>query len=56
MKRLAAKSKFPLEELSRLFAPAARAKKMRQSELLRHVKQARRRIWRERYLPFIKQE
>ena len=43
------KGRFPLRKLSDLFAPAAQAKSLTEEELLRHVKEARRRIWQERY-------
>lgn len=41
--------RFPLKELSDLLAPAAHAKGLTEEELMRHVKEARRRIWKERY-------
>ena len=49
----AAQGKFPLEELSALLAPAAQARHLRESELLDHVKEARRHIWEERYRPAV---
>ncbi|MBC8446171.1 MAG: toxin-antitoxin system HicB family antitoxin [Chloroflexi bacterium] len=41
--------RFPLQELSDLLAPAAQAKGLTEEEVMRHVKEARRRIWQERY-------
>jgi site-specific recombinase XerD len=43
------KQRLPLRELSEALAPAADAEGLTEEELLRHVKEARRRIWRERY-------
>ncbi len=43
------RKRFPLKELSDLLAPAAQAKGLTEEELMRHVKEARRRIWKERY-------
>jgi site-specific recombinase XerD len=43
------KKRFPLKELSDLMAPAAQAKGLTEEALMRHVKEARRRIWQERY-------
>jgi len=43
------KGRFPLKELSDLLAPAAQAKGLTEEEVMRHVKEARRRIWQERY-------
>lgn len=43
------KGRFPLKELSELLAPAAQAKGLTEEEMMRHVKEARRRIWQERY-------
>lgn len=51
----AAQGKFPLAELNRLLAPAARARKLRESDAVRHAKEARRRIWEERYRPAVEQ-
>lgn len=51
----AAQGKFPLEELSALLAPAARAKNLHESDVTRHIKEARRRIWKERYQPAMEQ-
>jgi hypothetical protein len=44
-----AKGRFPLRELSGLLAPAAQARGLMEEEMTRHVKEARRRIWQERY-------
>jgi site-specific recombinase XerD len=44
-----AKGRFPLKELSDLLAPAAQARGLTEEEMMRHVKEARRRIWQERY-------
>jgi site-specific recombinase XerD len=44
-----AKGRFPLKELSDLLAPAAQARGLTEEEVMRHVKEARRRIWQERY-------
>lgn len=44
-----AKGRFPLQELSDLLAPAAQARGLTEEEMMRHVKEARRRIWYERY-------
>jgi hypothetical protein len=41
--------RFPLKELSALLAPAAQTKGLTEEEMIRHVKEARRRIWQERY-------
>lgn len=41
--------KWPLRELSALLAPAAEASGLSEEELLRHVREVRRRIWEERY-------
>lgn len=46
--------RFPLKELSDLLTPAAQAKGLTEEELLRHVKEARRRIWEERYRHMVK--
>ncbi len=43
------RGRYPLKELSVLLAPAARSKKLDEQALSRRVKEARRRIWRERY-------
>lgn len=43
------KERFPLKELSDLLAPAAQAKGLTGEEVMRHVKEARRHIWQERY-------
>jgi len=43
------KGRFPLKELSDMLAPAAQAKGLTEEELMRHVREARRRIWQERY-------
>ena len=43
------RGRFPLKELSDLLAPAAQAKGLTEEEMMRHVKEARRRIWQERY-------
>lgn len=51
----AAQGKFPLEELSALLAPAARAKNLQESDVARHSKEARRRVWKERYQPALEQ-
>ena len=51
----AAQGKFPLEELSALLAPAARAKNLHENDVARHIKEARRHIWKERYQPAIAQ-
>jgi len=45
---------FPLKELSDLLTPAAQAKGLTEEELIRHVKEARRRIWEERYRQMVK--
>lgn len=41
--------RFPLRELSDLLAPAAQAKGLTEEDLMQHVREARRRIWEERY-------
>jgi uncharacterized protein (DUF1778 family) len=41
--------RLPLKEISELLVPAAQAAGMNEKDLLRHVKEARRRIWQERY-------
>jgi len=41
--------RLPLRELSEALAPAASAEGLTEEELLLHVKEARPRIWRERY-------
>jgi hypothetical protein len=46
---LVERRRYPLKELSDLLAPAAQAKGLTEEELMRHVKEARRRIWQERY-------
>ena len=38
-----------LRELGELLAPAAEAEELTEEELLRHARQVRQRIWRERY-------
>jgi len=43
------KGRFPLRELSDLLAPAAQTRGLTEEEMMRHVKEARRRIWQERY-------
>ena len=43
------KGRFPLRELSNLLAPAAQTRGLTEEEMMRHVKEARRRIWQERY-------
>ena len=43
------RGRFPLKELSDLLAPAAQIKGLTEEEMMRHVKEARRRIWQERY-------
>ena len=43
------KRRFPLRELGDLLVPAALAKGLTEEEMMRHVKEARRRIWQERY-------
>lgn len=43
------KRRFPLQELSALLAPAAQTKGLTEEEMMRHVKEVRRRIWQERY-------
>lgn len=47
------KGRFPLKELSDLLAPAAQTKGLTEEELMRHVKEARQRIWQERYREMI---
>jgi len=47
------RGRFPLKELSDLLAPAAQAKGLTEDEIMRHVKEARRRIWQERYRDMI---
>lgn len=39
----------PLRELSDLLTPAAQAKGLTEEDLMQHVREARRRIWEERY-------
>ena len=41
--------RFPLRELSDLLTPAAQAKGLTEEDLMQHVREARRRIWEERY-------
>ena len=41
--------RWPLGELSALLAPAAEAAELTEEELLAHAREARSRIWRERY-------
>jgi predicted transcriptional regulator len=41
--------RLPLRELSALLAPAAEASELTEEELLRHAREVRSRIWRERY-------
>lgn len=43
------RGRYPLKELSALLSPAARSKKLDERALIGRVKEARRRIWRERY-------
>ena len=43
------KGRFPLRELSDLLAPVAQTRGLTEEEMMRHVKEARRRIWQERY-------
>lgn len=47
------RDRFPLQELSDLLAPAAQAKGISEEEIMRHVKEARQRIWKERYQEMI---
>lgn len=47
--RAAEGDRLPLRELSNLLAPAAEATELTEEELLHHARQARRRIWQERY-------
>ncbi|MBI3912777.1 MAG: hypothetical protein HY327_01080 [Chloroflexi bacterium] len=46
-------SKFPFEELNAALAPAANARRLRESDLMDRVKEARRHIWEERYRPAV---
>lgn len=41
--------RLPLKELSELLVPAAQAAGINEETLMHHVKEARRRIWQERY-------
>jgi predicted transcriptional regulator len=41
--------RLPLQELSALLAPAAEAIDLTEEDLLRHAREVRKRIWRERY-------
>ena len=43
------KGRLPLRELSDLLAPVAQTRGQTEEEMMRHVKEARRRIWQERY-------
>ncbi len=43
------RGRYPLRELSAFLAPAARSKNLDEKALMRRVKEARRRIWQERY-------
>ena len=43
------KGRLPLRELSDLLAPVAQTRGLTEEEMMRHVKEARRRIWQERY-------
>lgn len=45
----AGQERFPLRQLGALLAPAAEAADLTEEELLHHARQARRRIWQERY-------
>jgi len=45
--------RFPLQQVSDLLAPAAAAKGLSEEDVLRHIKEARRRIWKERYAEMI---
>jgi predicted transcriptional regulator len=46
---LQTQERLPLQEMSDLLVPAAQAAGLDEESLLRHVKEARRRIWQERY-------
>lgn len=46
------KGRFPLKELSDMLAPAAQAKGLTEEELMRHVREVRRRICQERERPY----
>ena len=41
--------RFPLMELSAILAPAAQTKGLTEEEMMRHIKEVRRRTWQERY-------
>lgn len=41
--------RFPLRELGDLLTPAAQARGLTEEDLMQHVREARRRIWEERY-------
>jgi hypothetical protein len=41
--------RFPLREVSDLLTPVAQAKGLAEEDLMQHVREARRRIWEERY-------
>ena len=43
------KRRFPLKELSAILAPAGQTKGLTEEEMMRHIKEVRRRIWQERY-------
>ena len=43
------KGRLPLREVSDLLAPVAQTRGLTEEEMMRHVKEARRRIWQERY-------
>lgn len=45
--------RFPLQEMSNLLAPAAEAKGLQEEDVMRHIKETRRRIWQERYAEMI---
>ncbi|MFQ5594011.1 MAG: YlcI/YnfO family protein [Anaerolineae bacterium] len=47
--REAEAGQWPLRELSALLAPTAEASDISKEELMRHVREVRRRIWEERY-------
>ena len=48
-RREAEAGRWPMRELSALLSPAAEASGLTEEELLRHMRQVRRRIWEERY-------
>ena len=43
------KGRFPLKELSAIRAPGAQTNGLSEVEMMRHIKEVRRRIWQERY-------